>query len=205
MSKIAVGIVVFILLGIAVYFVTTRGKNAVTNPVPSPVASANSIDEEVRNELLQGGSSYADPNGVYVFLYPNEYTLDTQNDGKQSRIYKRGPTQKGQTEMYDGVIMSFESLSLGGKNLENWTDEYIENLTTDGTIELIESKEKIEINNFPGYTFRIRGLGEHQYYVVQKDETSDLGTIIATSVSDPTNAGFQTEVNAVLSTLDLLK
>ena len=94
--------------------------------------NVESIPTVAADGLKIGGSSYGDDNGLYSFLYPSEYTID-ESDTKHIRIYKTGPTQTGQTEMYDGVIVVFEVLELGGQSLSDWVDENITSITSDGT------------------------------------------------------------------------
>src|SRR5882762_5786505 len=92
------------------YFLLSQNKSSlppeVITGIPSPTQIMTTPQPTITNNDFQAGeSSYLDPQGVYVFLYPSAYKLDEQNSGKQIRIYKKGATQKGQTEMYDGVIV----------------------------------------------------------------------------------------------------
>ena len=86
-----------------------------------------------------------------------------------------------------------------------WVDQQIKTATTDGTSEIIEPKTTTTLNNFPGYTYKIRGLGEFKTYAVQKDTNSKNAVLITTLVEDPTSAGFQEQVDKTLSTLQILK
>jgi hypothetical protein len=107
--------------------------------------------------------------------------------------------------MYDCVILVFESHNLNGKSLENLVDENIKASTADGTSELTSPKQNITINSQQGFTYKMRGLGEATYYALTKDQNSDYALIVTTLVTDPTNAGFQKEVDALLSTIQMLK
>lgn len=202
MNKIVVAILVLVLAGTGLYVIVSKNKNVATQPSPS-ISLQVSADPKLVDTLKQGGSSYSDPNGTYVFLYPSEYKIDTQNNGQFVRIYKTGPTQKGQTEIYDGVIMTFETQNLSGKSLKLWTEDYIKSATGE-TSDLIKDKEEILINNQPAYSFILRGLGEHQYYSVSKTNSEHV-IVTASNVSDPGNLGFQEEVNAILTTLEILR
>lgn len=175
----------------------------ISSPLPSPIEKASTIPTDNSN-LLAGGSSYLDKEGIYNFLYPNDYKLDDK-DSRHIRVYKNGPTQKGQTEMYDGVIVNFEGIELENKSLSLWVDDYIKTATADETSKITEPKKEFSVNNYPGFEFKIRGLGEAQYYVLQKDTNSQNAVLITTLVADPTNAGFQKQVDDILKTLQLLK
>jgi len=75
----------------------------------------------------------------------------------------------------------------------------------DGSSEIVELKTKTTLNNYSGFTYAVRGLGIATYSVFQKDTTSPNAVVITTSVNDPQNVGFQTEVNKILSTIEILK
>jgi hypothetical protein len=197
--------VVFILVG--GYFLISRNKSsspAVNTNSPATIKNSTPQPTIDNNDLRAGGSSYRDPQGVYVFLYPAEYKLDTQ-DKQHARIYKIGTTQKGQTEIYDGVIVVFEAVNLEGQTLSNWVDNYLRTATTDGALDIVEPKKATTQNNYSGFTYSIRGQGIAKYYVLQKDSKSNYAVIVTTSVNDPQNAGFQKEVDKILSTLEILK
>ncbi|HRN96632.1 MAG TPA: hypothetical protein PLD54_04255, partial [Candidatus Levybacteria bacterium] len=114
------------------------------------------------NSLRMGGSSFRDPRDVYTILYPNDYQLHT-DDPIHTRISKTGPTQQGQTEMYDGVVVVFESIDLQGQSLEAFVDARIQQSTADGTLEVIQPKKVTTLNSYPGYTYTMRGLGTSTY------------------------------------------
>lgn len=191
-------ILAIILLISGFIYLKPNKSTPMTSPSPTPVSSKDISD------LLQGGSSYSDPNGVYVFLYPNDYVIDSK-DPQQVRVYKNGPTQKGQTEMYDGVIVNMGKVSLNGKKLSEWVDSKINEATADGTSEVVKAKMSTTLNNYPGFSYTLRGLGIFETIVVQKDSNSDNAIVINTMVADPTNVGFQKQVDATLSTLQILK
>lgn len=177
----------------------SAGEEAVVVVTPSPVVHATPDT----SALLAGGSSYRDTNGVYVFLYPNDYTLD--GDDTHKRISKRGGQQRPQSEMTNGVLMDFESVALKGKTLESWTDDRITEATGQGASELIEAKKAVTIHGYSGFTYETRGLGTAVSLVLQKSTDSQNAVNITYSVSDPESKNYQSEVDAILSTLELLK
>lgn len=195
-------VVLIIIVAAVSGFLYFRQNKATSENLLTP--SPKSIVSESSSKILQGGSSYGDPNGIYSFLYPNDYTIDSQ-DSLQVRVYKNGPTQKGQTEMYDGVIVNFGKVNLNGKNLNEWVDDSIKQATADGTSEVIKAKTSITFNKYPGFSYSLRGLGTSEYIVVQKDSNSDNAIVITYLVADPTNVGFQEQVDDILSTLQILK
>lgn len=200
-------IVLVIIAAGGIYFVSAEKSSQEVTPTISTQTntmdpSATPTPEEAK--LRAGGSSYADPKGVYSVLYPNDWKQDSPGDG-MTRFYKNGPTQKGQTEMYDGVIVHIESVDLGTQTLSAWVDDRLKSSTADGTSEVVEPKKNIIVGGYPGFEYTLRGLGTFRYVVLQKDSTSKSAVNITTLVADPTKVGFQQEVDAVLKTLELLK
>lgn len=148
------------------------------------------------------GSSYQDPSGRYELRYPSDFTLDT-SDPIHPRLYKKGPTQRGQTEMYDGVIVVFETIDLAGKRIKEWVDMRISTDTAAGASQLIQVKTPLTLNTYPGLTYQIRGLGEFTNVVIQKSPETDQALLITYMVADPQNVGFQSQVDAILSSIQL--
>lgn len=210
MIKVIIGIVVIIFVAAGAYILISQRQqqNGTQN---SPQTTQTAPEEVVPTEnqrvadLQAGGSSYRDPESIFVLLYPNDYQMDTQGNGDHVRFFKRGATQTGQTELFDGVLMVFETENIGNQSLSDWVDARIQSSTADGTLEVIEPKKSITLNGAPGFTYKTRGLGEAEYYVVQKDANSQNAVVITTSVNDPENVGYQAEVDAALSTVQLLK
>lgn len=208
MNKFLVLIIIIAVLVAGIYFFNKKSVDKLEPEKQTPTVTQDvspKADKEELDKLLRGGASYADKNGVYTILYPNDYIIDEMNNGEMVRIYKKGPTQSGQTEMYDGVIIHLQSISLNGKTLSKWVDEQVSQSTSDGTTSLTSPKKAILLNKYPGFTYKMRGLGEFVYIVFQKDSASNYAVSITTLVADPQNVGFQKEVDAALSTLQLLK
>jgi len=155
--------------------------------------------------LQQGGSSYSDSKGIFSMLYPNDYVLDLQGNGQYIRITKKGATQRGQTEMYDGVIMVFEPIELKGMPLAQVIDARIAEIKVSGTSELVKDKTPITVGAHSGYEYTIRSLGESTYTVLQKDSNSPYAVSISRLVADPEEVGYQKEVDAIFQTLQFLK
>lgn len=207
MTKALVVLVLLVLvvaLGGFLYFNRTQGvQNALDNPTTINPGGANGA-APTTVPLGASGSSFMDPKGVFTVLYPSDYELDT-SDPEHPRIFKRGETQRPQTELYDGALIVFESVDLGGKTLSAWIDDRIKTSTENGMQEIIKPKATASFNNYPGFSYTLRGLGETTYTAIQKDTNSDNAVIISTLVADPENKGYQAEVDTTLNSITLLK
>jgi hypothetical protein len=101
--------------------------------------------------------------------------------------------------------MVFETVELKGVTLEKWVDTRISESTADGTSEITEAKKMVTQNGYPGFYYAIRGLGISQNLILQKDLNSDNAVVITYAISDPEQKGYQSELDAVLKSLRLLK
>lgn len=175
-------------------------------PTTQPAAAEPFITSSPSTDALRvGGSSYLDSEGVYTFLYPSNYALDNQEEGKYTRISKRGATQRGQTEIYDGVIVVFERVDLEGASLSDWVDAHIKSATENGTAEVLQPKKATSLNDYQGFSYELSGFGSSQYVIVQENPSSTYAVSISFLVADPESQGYQQEVDAILSTLELKK
>lgn len=202
MNKILLAIVAVIAMGTAGFFLLRAQQDTV--PTPDTTAPSLSPTTITPSEIGVSGSTYRDPNGMYTFFYPSDYTLDTQ-DPLHIRIYKRGETQRPQSEMSDGALMVFEHIDLQDRSLQSWVDTHIQQSTADGTSEIVEAKKPITQNGYIGFQYAIRGLGTSQNIVLQKDKNSREAVMITYAVSDPQQRGYQNEVDAILSSVTVLK
>lgn len=200
MNKLVIGAVVILLFVSAVFFVKNNQKNTLSTPVPiTPSVSPTSTTDV---ELI--GNIYRDPNDRFTFVYPDDYTLDTQ-DPLHTRIYKVGETQRPQSEMSDGALMVFESIELQGESLESWVDARIQESIQDGTSEISEAKKPVTQNGFPGFYYAIRGLGTSQNTILQKNSDSQFALMITYAISDPQQREYQQEIDEILRSVELIK
>ena len=121
MNKALLVFIIIIFIGSAALFIVFNRLSSSTSSISPTPSRGIPPTSPSRINLEAGGSSYLDGKGVYSILYPNDYVLDTQ-DPIHIRIYKRGETQRPQSEMSDGALMVFESIELQGKSLETWVD-----------------------------------------------------------------------------------
>lgn len=200
-------LVISILFGLIVGFLFFIQKNTTKSPptVDSKETITPTLPPRSSSTLPKNGSVFIDPKGAFSLTYPTDFTLDQQNNGQYTRLYKRGETQRGQTEMYDGVIMTFEQINLGGQSLNSWIDTKINATTIDGTVSITKQKEPITVHEYPGFTYTTRGLGSTTYLFIQKEPTSQTAMGITLLVADPNHTGYQKQVDTILSSLTLLK
>jgi len=200
--------IVFIIVGVLIVggiWISTRPSTQ--SPSVPATTQSTSPEQFLKNppdttSLKAGGSSYKDPNNVYSFLYPNDFMLD-ESDPVHIRIFKRGPSEREQSEITNGVLMVFESVMLKDQSLDALTDERMQESSQTGTI--TQEKKAILLGSYPGFTYQTGGFGAATHLLLQKDTNSQYALIVSYAISDPTNKNYADEVAASLSTLELSK
>lgn len=124
-----------------------------------------------------GWTTYADEQFHYSLKYPKEATLrkveatdPDPNTLSLINISLWGPTQKKDTEFYDGLTLDVFVKKLNGASLDAKVQDEIENAKATGEIK--EGKKQVTLAGRTGYQFTSTGLGAFtQIFVPFKDET----------------------------------
>ncbi|HSX48944.1 MAG TPA: hypothetical protein VLE44_01680 [Candidatus Saccharimonadales bacterium] len=163
---------------------------------PTPIAYASQTPStSATPDLTAGWKTYNKNN--FTFKYPTDVTLGENSD---SSVYlsKSGPTQKAQTESTDGITMLFVPRTLNNQTLEQWVDQSISQ--SNGVVSVSEGKKATTLNGYSGFTYTITGLGTQRNIILQSPLSQTNFVQINNSTADPTNQGFETVVNQILST-----
>jgi len=164
----------------------TNSAGTTTAPLPTPTP-----------DLLANWLTFSKESFCYSFKYPREVTF---NDEEIVRLSLWGPTQKQDTEFYDGLSLTFsDPLQVGNSSLSDFVESKVAAVQTEGIAEVTKPKEAILINGLNGFTFTIKGLGTFQNIYLQSPDKSCTVEITNATV-DPTNQGFQEIVDKILST-----
>jgi len=177
-------------------------KEAKPELTPSPELTPTPQETEQPADETANWKTYTNSEAGFSFKYPEDVSLI---ENEIVRLSLWGPTQKPQTEFYDGISLQFElPFELGNTPLENYVQSVIEAEIVEGISELIKDKEKIVIAGLEGYTFTIRGLGEFQYIYLQSSD-SVYAIEITNATRDPAGQGFLQTVDLILSTFKFIK
>lgn len=201
-------ILLFVVATVIIYLLIGRQPESALAPGTSPnssIVSPTTSPTPDTRELEQGGNSYLDSKGIYSLLYPNDYVLDAPSNDPHVRIYKRGESQRPQSEMSDGVLIVFETINLENKSLSSWVDTQIQEAAQNQTSQVTKPKTSTSLNGYNGFTYEIGGLGSSTYIAIQKDSSSPHALLINYLVADPNQQDYQKEVERILATIKLLK
>ncbi len=202
-------VVVIVLLAIGVFFNSRElpkdNSTAVIEPIPVIVTSQNSSTDEilvspttvVQDDLLVNWKSFS--NAYLSIRFPPDVTL-VEREASEIVLQKWGPTQKTNTEFYDGISISLQPFELP-LTAEEFARVKIEEVERNGIGEITKPLVSIQIGKYSGFTFSANGLGEHQTTVFKSP--SDMIIVLTNSTNDPGNLGFSQIVDSILATLEL--
>lgn len=128
-------------------------------------------------------------------LYDPTFTL-SEDAPEQVRFYKWGPTQRGQTEMYDGVLVDFRRVTLE-ESFEAYLDRKVKEFQEVGTI--TRPLSDYDVNGRAAKVLSVSVLGDFTLIFLPLSDDSMLE--ISTLAPDPTGAGFQNIVDQILATV----
>ncbi len=177
--------------------------------VPSPIASATTVLSPTVTmvpspvptvDIMSGWSAYSDNDSCYTFKYPKEVVFKMQGDIRHLSLF--GPTQKQDTEFFDGISVSFSAPMVINTTLLDYVDSKIEESKQFG--EILKPREQIVVNGITGYTYTTEGLGVFKNIYLQSMDKSCTVEITDATV-DPTSQGYQEIVDKILTSFKFVK
>jgi len=120
--------------------------------------------------------------------------------GGQVNFSVWGPTQTGQTELFDGISFTVFKRTYEQVNLREVVEAQRQ---ADMDVGSADEIEEFILNAMTGYYYMGEGLGLFTNIFI--DAGSSETFIISYAVPDPQNQGFQQTVNTMMSTLELTK
>lgn len=200
------------LLGGAYYLGKNSGQaipdNIISTPTPEVIQGFNPSITVIKpswvmfNANQQSWRAYDNVTNGLSLTFPSEFELDENRGGGAFRILFAGPTQKDQTELYDGIGLTFSSGVMNNKALKEIVNlavaDKIKNPVNPGN-PIIEYPREITYGNLNGYQYKTQELGE--YTIIYLTDGSQKYIRIIKITDDPTNKGFEKMVDKILATL----
>jgi hypothetical protein len=141
---------------------------------------------------------------TYTIRYPADVELKERDAGGVS-LSKFGPTQVENTEIFDALLLAFQTFESSNVDLETYVDGQIKALNPDNeVIKLISGAKPTAIGNYSGYTFTIEGVGTFKYTYLQSTDKTMIVEIIDGTI-DPGNLGFEDLVSQIQSTFEFIE
>lgn len=191
-------LLVGVLIGgvvVGAYYLGTQKTNKTEVPktsasvTPAPSTPATNSDETADWKVYTAST--------YSVKYPIDFEIK-EEEASTVTFFKRGPTQKEATELYDGIALRFQPREIANAKAMNFAKSLIEETTRNETGEVTEEPKSITINNYQGVSFTVRGLGIHKIIVLEG--SNSMLMYIIDSTADPNKQGYQETANKILST-----
>jgi len=127
--------------------------------------------------------------------YPYDMSYDEEAGQVSFQLW--GPTQKPDTEFYDGISINFYKKPLNGSTLEDIVAAEKE----EGMLvaESISEPESVTLGGVNGYKFDVVSMGEYTNYYLPLDDSNCL--LMSVMVSDPAEQGFYPIADKILGSL----
>lgn len=165
------------------------GPNCEFSPCPNSTLTADTAT----TTTLQGQG--------FTLRYPASFTLKEEPVGTYV-LTRVGPTQSLNTELFDGTALIIRWHDLQGRSLENFVDHQIAAAGLDGISVIVRGRQPVTIGQYNGYSYVLEGLGTYTKSFIMKDSASQV-LQLEYLVEDPTNLGFQQQINQIMSSINL--
>ncbi len=134
------------------------------------------------------------------FMVKYDPRLQSSERSKEDvSLYMWGPTQAQDTEVYDGVVISFRTVKLSG-TLDEYAQQQASQFKDVGQI--TKPLHDVSINGASAKQFSASSLGEFTVIFVPVEDKRIIE--IAYLTPDPGNLGFQKIIDQILSTFTLV-
>ena len=200
-------VVLIVGLGVGGYFVyqNLQTKEELPTKEITPITTSTPTQEEqppkeltFEQDQMLDWKKYV--SNSYSFMYPPDVELK-EREGGTVILGKWGPTQKTDTEFFDGISISFRALYLPNTTLQDYVQSQVDEIKLTGMAEVTSGPSPTTINNYSGLTYTTVGLGAHKTMVVQSIAGTSFVEITNSTV-DPGNIGFSNTVDQILSTFE---
>lgn len=176
-----------------------------SSPMPTAVCESSQTPSPSASPSLEKKtqSSYFNTEMSFSLTYPQGAEVKDNLDGTVS-VIKWGPTQKTQTEMFDGYSINIDQGTMGvNKNLQSLIEADIEQKKQQlgSDFKITKSVSSYSQN---GFSYQAQdAFGEVTY--IYLPQTSQKFLLLTVIVKDPGSHGFSQEVEGILSGITMTK
>ena len=178
--------------------IATLGYQKLTNKSQASSSPTATSQSQAADETADW-KTYTNNSLKFSVKYPPDVTVKTDEEGFVW-FSKSGATQTSNTEFFDALNLKIKTGSLGGQSLATFANKQF-SLSSQPPGEVVANVTKTTLNGKTAYTFTIKGLGVFKHTLV---DYTDQYLWVVDFTSDPTNQGFATTVQQILSTFRFL-
>ncbi|OGK16536.1 hypothetical protein A2690_04270 [Candidatus Roizmanbacteria bacterium RIFCSPHIGHO2_01_FULL_39_12b] len=181
------GLLFIIIVGTGTFWVGRKSQNSNNTNFPS-FNSTISIAPSSPSQKYQDWQIYTSSDNLFFLSYPPDVTIQKLDDGTIS-FTKWGPTQRAETELYDGISVSFNVIdNSDGKSLREIAAEELEatKMLWGNDVIIEPGIVDININGIVGYVYKTNNGSAT--YILSLSSSKVLK--VHNYTHDPTSQGF---------------
>ncbi|HVZ11276.1 MAG TPA: hypothetical protein VG941_02595 [Candidatus Paceibacterota bacterium] len=182
-----------VLLGVA-FFLAHRPAEM---PIPDSIVAESPSISAIPSVNTSGWKPYSNSSVGFSVSYDPTLTV-RENDASSVQFYAWGPTQRGQTELYDGI--SLEVRRVAADSFEDYVAQQMDQFKNLGGV--VIPLHTVTFNGIQGKSFTGSGLGGATEIFIALDASHLIE--ISYFAPDPGGLGFEEVVQAMLATFKLI-
>lgn len=159
-----------------------------TTPSPQPTTNPTSDWETYQTD-------------IYKISFPSDIII--KEDNKKVVLSKWGDTQKENAGLSDGIFIDIYT-ETSNLTLEQLVDESISFYNKRDETSVMEGKKSVDLHGKPAMTYTIGSISKTHYTVVQNPNNLVEFVTFGDTSEDPTEQGFSSVVDQILSTFEFL-
>jgi hypothetical protein len=192
-------VLVLILLGVGGFFLWQTMNQQQEGNVISPTQSTPSVAAAKTIDPMADWKTYVSSESGFMLKHPSQVAVSVHRETAEAvtTVFTLvGPTQRENTEFFDGISLQFTTGELGDKTLEALVTDKANDVKAHAAI--TKDVALVSVSGINGYSFAAEGVGNITYIYLP-----DGGAYIqiADLTEDPTNQGFKQIVSDMLATL----
>ncbi len=202
-------LLVIILLSILIYLITKKENNSFSNNstqtpdeteivVSSDTKTADIVVTPLPEKETKSLKVYTDSERGFSVEYPDNIKPENMQSGEVT-FTVWGPTQAEDTEFYDGILISFQSISFDGLDLKERVEEEREMLA-DLYGEPLSEIDPITIDGQEGYIYN-----DHIAQYIYVPQAGQRYLYIVNMTKDPGNMGYKDTVYKMIESIKILE
>lgn len=162
---------------------------------PTPTPSLSNTDNWQTHQVAN----------AYSFKFPPEAKIEEIMD--VTFVSQYGPTQKENTEFYDGLRLGFQLGKLDNRTLEQVAQEALlqsakEVAPLGGTVS--ESLKTASYGKLKGFSYQVNAHGTYQKLFLLSDSNPSVFLLITNLTADPNTIGYQKIADEIVSSIQFL-
>ena len=204
MEKVRTSLIILVIIGIGIFAYLTIApfveKKSETSSIDSQSTQQQQVSPVSSSTTTSTNSwkTYSSTPLGFSISHPSD--LEPIKQDETIVFSKWGPSQKEETEFYDGISLTLSAGFYNGA-FESLVNQQLEEIKNWPTYVSSSEIKALSLAGKEAYSFETVTMGKATYYFIKKNQTEYFKIVDATN--DPTNQGFDTIISRMMSSLQI--